>query len=92
MTIKNHVLYDARWHAKQYVFTKPNYSSITYGTLCSDIKNYIDHPGPTVHTAPTEEEMKISIELLRELCRRQGRWQNKLSVVVWDSRLALQAM
>lgn len=67
--IKNHALYDARRHAKQYVFTKSNGSSTTYDTICSYIRNYIDHPDPPAHTEPTEEEMKTSIELLRELCR-----------------------
>ena len=67
--IKNHVLYDARRHAKQYVFTRSNGSSTTYDTICSYVRNYIDHPDPPVHTEPTEEEMKTSIELLRELCR-----------------------
>ena len=67
--IKNRAQYDARRHAKQYVFTKPNGDMTTYDTLCSYIRNCIDHPDPVAHTVPTEEEMKTSIELLRELCR-----------------------
>ena len=67
--IKNHALYNPAQHYKQYVFNRPNGAQATYDTLCSYIRNCIDHPNPAVHPSPTEEEMKRSIELLRELCR-----------------------
>lgn len=67
--IKNHTLYNAAQHYKQYVFNRPGGRQTTYDTLCSYIRNCIDHPNPAVHPTPTEDEMKRSIELLRELCR-----------------------
>lgn len=67
--IKQHVLYDAAQHAKQYVFNRPRGGQTVYDTLCSYIRNCIDHPDSGVHPMPTENEMKKSIELLRELCR-----------------------
>lgn len=67
--IKDHRLYDQTRHAKQYTFVKSGGSATTYDTLCSYIRNCVDHPNPAVHVEPTEEEMKISIDLLRELCR-----------------------
>lgn len=67
--IKNHTLYNAARHYKQYVFNRPNGGQTIYDTLCSYIRNCIDHPNIAVHPAPTENEMKQSIELLRELCR-----------------------
>ena len=67
--IKRHSLYNAGLHAKQYSFTNSRGNTTMYDTLCSYIRNCIDHPDPAVHATPTEEEMKISIELLRELCR-----------------------
>lgn len=67
--VKNHVLYDATQHRKQYVFNRPNGGQTTYDTLCTYIRNCIDHPNPAVHPDPTEDEMRRSIDLLRELCR-----------------------
>lgn len=67
--IKTHALYNATQHYKQYVFNKPSGGQTIYDTLCTYIRNCIDHPAPTVHPMPTEVEMRTSIELLRELCR-----------------------
>jgi len=67
--VKNHVLYDATQHRKQYVFNRPNGGQTTYDTLCTYIRNCIDHPNPAVHPDPTEDEMRRSIDLLRELCK-----------------------
>lgn len=67
--IKNHRLYDAARHYKQYVFTRPGGAQTVYDTLCTYIRNCIDHPDPAAHPTPTEAEMETSIELLRELCR-----------------------
>ena len=67
--IKNHALYDPSLHHKQYVFTDHNGHTRTYETLCTYIRNCIDHPNPSIHPEPSEEEMRCSIELLRELCR-----------------------
>lgn len=67
--IKNHSLYNPATHYKQYVFVRPGGGQTVYDTLCSYIRNCLDHPDPSVHPMPTEEEMRISIELLRALCR-----------------------
>ena len=67
--IKTHALYNAAQHYKQYVFNKPSGGQTIYDTLCTYIRNCIDHPEPTVHPMPTEAEIRTSIELLRELCR-----------------------
>ena len=67
--IKGHSLYNASLHAKQYAFTNPRGGTTTYDTLCSYIRNCIDHPDPATHAEPTEKEMQVSIELLRALCR-----------------------
>lgn len=67
--IKNHTLYDPSRHQKHYIFTDRNGSTRTYETLCTYIRNCIDHPNPAIHPEPSEEEMRCSIELLRELCR-----------------------
>ena len=67
--IKNHAFYDAAQHYKKYVFNHPNGGQTSYDTLCTYIRNCIDHPNPAAHPKPTEDEMKRSIELLRELCR-----------------------
>ena len=62
--IKSQPQYDSAKHAKSYVF-----GTRVYDTLCSYIRNCIDHPDPSVHPEPTELEMMTSIELLRDLCR-----------------------
>lgn len=67
--IKNHALYNAAQHYKRYVFNRHDGGQTIYDTLCSYIRNCIDHPDPAVHPIPTEEEMKTSIKLLRALCR-----------------------
>lgn len=67
--IKGQQLYNPRIHAKQYKFERSANDSTTYDTLCSYIRNCIDHPDPSKHTPPTESELETSIELLRELCR-----------------------
>lgn len=67
--IKTHRLYDAARHFKRYVFNRPDGGQTIYDTLCTYIRNCIDHPAPAVHPMPTETELKTSIELLRELCR-----------------------
>lgn len=67
--IKNHALYNVAQHYKQYVFNHPRGGQTVYDTLCSYIRNCIDHPDPAAHPVPTEDEMRTSIELLRELCR-----------------------
>lgn len=67
--IKNHSSYDPSRHQKPYIFTDRNGNTRTYETLCTYIRNCIDHPDPSIHPEPSEEEMKCSIELLRELCR-----------------------
>ena len=67
--IKNHASYNAAQHYKQYVFNRPGGGQTIYDTLCTYIRNCIDHPDPAIHPMPTEAEMNTSIELLRELCR-----------------------
>lgn len=67
--IKNHALYDSRRHYKRYICTWGNGRQSTYDTICTYVRNCIDHPNPAIHPYPSEDEMRISIELLRELCR-----------------------
>ena len=68
--IKNQPQYNAVQHNKQYTFNDVVHGRVTiYNTLCTYIRNCIDHPNPFVHPFPSENEMKTSIELLRELCR-----------------------
>ena len=67
--IKTHASYNAAQHYKQYMFNKPGGGQTIYDTLCTYIRNCIDHPDPAIHPMPTEAEMNTSIELLRELCR-----------------------
>lgn len=67
--IKAHRLYNPTVHYKQYIFTRPDGNQTVYDTLCSYIRNCIDHPDPSIHPSPTEDEMRESIKLLRELCR-----------------------
>lgn len=67
--IKNQPQYEQSHHYKQYVLTHSKGNQTIYETLCTYIRNCIDHPNPAVHPLPTEEEMIISIELLRDLCR-----------------------
>ena len=67
--IKSQAQYIPAQHAKQYVFNRPDGGHTIYDTLCSYIRNCIDHPDPATHPTPSESEMKRSIELLRELCR-----------------------
>lgn len=67
--IKAQPQYIANPLPKHYVFNMPNGGQSDYDTLCVYIRNCIDHPNPAVHPTPTEDEMKKSIELLRELCR-----------------------
>lgn len=60
--IKQHLLYNASIHGKS-----SSNGSTTYETLSTFIRNAIDHPEPS--RTFTESELRISIELLIELCR-----------------------
>lgn len=60
--IKNHLLYNNIIHSKT-----SSYNTNTYETICTFIRNAIDHPDPS--RTYTEEELRTSTELLIELCR-----------------------
>ena len=61
--IKGHALYNSSIHSKP--SSSPH--GTTYDTLTTYIRNAIDHPDPS--RTFTETELRISIELLIELCR-----------------------
>jgi len=60
--IKQHSLYNASIHGKY-----SSHGLTRYETLSTFIRNAIDHPDPS--RTFTESELRISIELLIELCR-----------------------
>ena len=60
--IKNHPLYNSRLHSKN-----SSFGTITYFTISTFIRNAINHPDQ--NRTFTESELKISIELLIQLCR-----------------------
>lgn len=64
--IKSQTQYDPSKHSKNSAYTN-NGHTITYDTLPTYIRNAIDHPDPA--RSFTDEELKMSIELLMELCR-----------------------
>jgi len=59
--ILNHPLYNPAIHYKPSAFGVTNYD-----TLCTFIRNAIDHPGPG--QTFTEQELRTSIELLIQIC------------------------
>lgn len=61
--IKNHSLFNPSVHNK----SSANPHGTTYDTLSTYIRNAIDHPDP--NRIFTDRELRISIELLVELCR-----------------------
>lgn len=65
--IKNHHYYVKSRHHKSSSFIDKNNKTIHYETLPTYIRNAIDHPDP--QRPFTEEQLKISIELLIKLCR-----------------------
>lgn len=65
--IKNSQQYDNTKHSKTSSYTNNNGHTINYDTLPTYIRNAIDHPNPMRNY--TDEELRISIELLIELCR-----------------------
>lgn len=68
--IKSHPLYNAGQHYKQYTFNDVAHNRVVnYETLCTYIRNCIDHPDSSVNPTPRQDEMECSIELLKELCR-----------------------
>ena len=68
--IKNQPQYNAAQHFKRYTFHDVSHNKVVnYDTLCTYIRNCIDHPDHNVNPAPSQNEMECSIELLRELCR-----------------------
>lgn len=67
--IKRNAQYDATRHYKRYNYTDRNGHAHYYETLPSYIRNCIDHPNPPTHPEPNDDEVKISIDLLRALCR-----------------------
>ncbi len=60
--IKAHTAYDATIHSKPSSFCSTNYDS-----LCTYIRNAIDHPDPS--KTYSDSELRISTELLIKLCR-----------------------
>ena len=65
--IKNSQQYDSSKHSKPSLFTNNNGHTTTYDTLPTYIRNAIDHPNPS--RSFTDDELRISIELLMELCK-----------------------
>lgn len=61
--IKSHSLFNSTVHNKSSI----NPHGTTYDTLSTFIRNAIDHPDPS--RTFTDSELRISIELLVELCR-----------------------
>lgn len=64
--IEQHAVYNSSIHYKQYTATIRK-KTISYNTLPTYIRNCIDHPD-AMHNY-TNEELEISIQLLRELCK-----------------------
>jgi hypothetical protein len=60
--IKNHSLYNSSLYNKS-----SSFGTTTYNTICTYIRNAIDHPDPS--RTYTESELRISTELLIQLCR-----------------------
>lgn len=60
--IKSHALYNSSIHSKP-----SSFNTTTYDTLSTYIRNAIDHPDPS--KLFSEQELRISIELLIKLCR-----------------------
>ena len=60
-------VYDPNLHSKPSSFTNKQGKITNYQTLPTYIRNLIDHPKPNY--TYTEEELKCSIELLRQLCK-----------------------
>jgi predicted ATP-binding protein involved in virulence len=60
--IKNHARFNSTIHTKL-----SSFNTVSYSTLSTYIRNAIDHPDPS--KVFTEHELRISIELLVELCR-----------------------
>lgn len=60
--IKANALYSSTIHSKP-----SSFGTTTYNTLCTYIRNTIDHPGPD--KTFTEAELRTSTELLINLCR-----------------------
>lgn len=61
-------LFNPSLHGKSSLFTNPNnHHTTNYQTLPTFIRNLIDHPDPTRNY--TQDELKLSTELLIELCR-----------------------
>lgn len=64
--IKNSQQYDSSKYSKHSSFTNINGHTTTYDTLPTYIRNAIDHPDPA--RSFSDVELKMSIELLKELC------------------------
>ncbi|MCP9754915.1 ATP-binding protein, partial [Lacihabitans sp. CCS-44] len=60
--IKNNSFYNSTTHGKA-----SSFGTTTYDTLCTYIRNAIDHPDPS--RTYTEDQLRISTELLIQLCR-----------------------
>ena len=60
--IKNNSFYTSMTHGKA-----SSFGTTTYDTLCTYIRNAIDHPDPS--RTYTEYQLRISTELLIQLCR-----------------------
>ena len=65
--ILNSKWYDSTKHYKNYVYINSNGKKYEYNTLPSYIRNCIDHPDSS--KVFTQEELRISIELLIRLCK-----------------------
>ena len=65
--ILNSKWYDSTKHYKNYVYINSNGKKYEYDTLPSYIRNCIDHPDSS--KVFTQEELRISIELLIKICR-----------------------
>ncbi|MDE5830905.1 MAG: ATP-binding protein, partial [Clostridia bacterium] len=64
--ILNHATYNPITHARPDAFTNPRTNHTTnYATLPTFIRNRIDHPNP--QDTFTSEQLKLSIELMREI-------------------------
>ena len=60
--IKNHRLFNQNKHGRV-----SGFNSVRYETLCTYVRNAIDHPDSG--NAFSKEELKTSIEFLIELCK-----------------------
>ncbi len=63
--IKDHSLYNNTIHGKT-----SSHNKTTYETICTFIRNAIDHPNQS--RTYTEEELRISTELLIQICRSKA--------------------